>query len=78
MKRWIAGVAAMLCLSTQLIAQEDYATRAKRYVDKYKALAMEEQKRSGGPAAITLTTRRINVSLNMALLKIHTRTIQIT
>ena len=54
MKRWIAGVAAMLCLSTQLIAQEDYATRAKRYVDKYKALAMEEQKRSGVPAAITL------------------------
>lgn len=53
-KLTLAGIALMLCLSANAVAQESYADRVKRYIETYKEMAVAEQQRSGIPAAITL------------------------
>lgn len=55
MKRCLtAFIAFTLGISAQGIAQGDYEARVKEYISKYRVLAMQEQKRSGIPASITL------------------------
>ena len=44
----------LLSLTSQAIAQDSYNDRAKKYIDQYGTLAIEEQKKNGIPAAITL------------------------
>lgn len=53
-KLTFAGIALMLCLSANAVAQESFSERAKRYIETYREMAVAEQKRSGVPAAITL------------------------
>jgi LysM repeat protein/sulfur carrier protein ThiS len=54
LKNWIAGAVALLCINASTSAQDNYDTRAKRYIAQFRELAVAEQKRSGVPAAITL------------------------
>lgn len=44
----------MLCAVIRVSAQESYTERAQKYVALYKEWAIEEQRRTGVPAAITL------------------------
>ncbi|MCD6064428.1 MAG: LysM peptidoglycan-binding protein, partial [Flavipsychrobacter sp.] len=54
LKNRIGSIAVMLLLSTGVYGQGDYITRAKKYVEQYKELAIAEQRRTGIPAAVTL------------------------
>ncbi len=53
-KKWLTVCIAMLCVATHTIAQDNYSDKVKKYVDTYQDLAIQEQLRSGVPAAITL------------------------
>ena len=44
----------LLCSSVKAGAQDSFSVRAQRYIDKYYSLAIDEQMRSGIPAAVTL------------------------
>src|SRR5271156_2202143 len=54
MKRYILCCIVMLLAIAKAGAQDSYNDRVKKYVDQYYALAIEEQRSSGIPAAITL------------------------
>jgi LysM repeat protein len=55
MQKWLASCAVlMLCVSFGSKAQSNLDERCKQYIEQYKQLAIEEQLRSGIPAAITL------------------------
>ena len=55
MPKRVFAIFLLLLLSFKgLKAQDSYETRARNYVSLYKDLAIEEQRRSGVPAAITL------------------------
>ncbi len=56
MQKWkIVGIVLVLCAVTRVSAQKGaYNERARQYIEQYKQWAMEEQRRSGVPAAITL------------------------
>jgi len=55
MKKYILfSLGIMLLAAMNVAAQDDYNTRAKKYVDQYCKLAMAEQRRCGIPASITL------------------------
>jgi len=54
MKRYILCCIVMLLAIAKAGAQDSYNDRVKKYVDQYFALAIEEQRSSGIPAAITL------------------------
>jgi LysM repeat protein len=57
MQKWkIVGIALMLCAVTRVSAQQqdNYERRVRNYIEQFKELAIQEQKRSGIPAAITL------------------------
>jgi LysM repeat protein len=56
MQKWKkVCIGLMLCGVTGVSAQTDsYKFRAEKYIEQFKQLAIEEQKRSGIPAAITL------------------------
>ncbi len=47
-------ITVVLLAAVGLRAQESYTERARKYAETYARMAMEEQKRSGIPAAITL------------------------
>src|SRR5688500_18841452 len=56
MQKWrIACIIMMLCVVTSMKAQNnEYQERAQKYIEQFRQLAIEEQRRSGIPAAITL------------------------
>ena len=56
MQKWrIACIVMMLCAVKDMNAQTtSYNDRAKKYIEQFRQLAIEEQRRSGIPAAITL------------------------
>ena len=55
MKKFIlCCIILMLLARAGAQAQDNYNDRAQKYIEKYNALAIQEQKRSGIPAAITL------------------------
>jgi len=56
MQKWkIVCIGMMLCAVTSVSAQtKSYKERALSYIEQYRQLAIEEQRRSGVPAAITL------------------------
>lgn len=56
MRKWLIGALLALSFVNTSFAQGggDYDAKVKAYIEKYKYLAIEEQKRSGIPAAITL------------------------
>lgn len=55
MKKSLLSSLLLLVLSiTQVLAQDAYTERAKKYIDEYATLAMFEQRKSGIPASITL------------------------
>lgn len=56
MRKWLIGALLALSFVNTSFAQAggDYDAKVKAYIEKYKYLAIEEQKRSGIPAAITL------------------------
>lgn len=53
-KNILSCFALLLAISFAVHAQDRYTEHAKRYVEQYYTLAMEEQRASGIPAAITL------------------------
>ncbi|RYZ52268.1 MAG: LysM peptidoglycan-binding domain-containing protein [Sphingobacteriales bacterium] len=53
-QRRIACIILMLCAGLRGGAQERYSDRALKYIESYKEWAIEEQRRSGVPASITL------------------------
>jgi LysM repeat protein len=55
MYKWLLiSLGLVISSSGGLRAQTSYADQVRKYVEEHKALAMEEQRRSGIPAAITL------------------------
>jgi LysM repeat protein len=55
MQKWkIVCMLLVLSVVSKVKAQESYDQRVKNYIEHYKDWAMEEQRRSGVPAAITL------------------------
>lgn len=56
MQKWkIVCIGMMLCAVTSVSAQpKNYKERALAYIEQYRQLAIEEQRRSGVPASITL------------------------
>ncbi len=53
-KNLYLGMAVMLFTFHGASAQDNYASRVKKYIDQYSALAIEEQKKCGIPACVTL------------------------
>jgi hypothetical protein len=47
-------IAVLLSGAVKSAAQDSYDDRAKKYIDQYSTLAIEEQRKNGIPAAITL------------------------
>lgn len=55
MKKWMfTCIMLLLYVPTLVKAQDSYVEKVNRYIEKHKALAIAEQKRSGIPASITL------------------------
>ena len=50
----LSCMAMLLFFTARVSAQDDYNTRANKYIDKYYDLAITEQRTSGIPACITL------------------------
>ena len=53
-KKILCLFAIMLLVAAKVGAQDNYADQVKKYIDKFAPLAIEEQKKAGIPASITL------------------------
>lgn len=75
MKLWkfTQVIVSILCCTQSLFAQGSYKENVEKYINTYKDLAIEEQQRSGIPAAITLAQGVHETSAGMSELALNAK-----